>query len=96
MNITANTLVKQHLAYASEHPEELKRFETISDHMIYYFCSVLGLSEFKAHRVLAEFGHDRLHSMNAYRFRAPISYVRQPANCRHFATYAIAVQALLT
>jgi hypothetical protein len=95
MKISADSLVRQHLAYASAHPEELKQFNTIFDHMVFYFCSVHGLSKNDALRVLDEFGSDPTN-LKTYRYKPPASYMRQPANSMHLAIYSVSVQALLT
>jgi hypothetical protein len=92
MQKTTETLVRQHLAYASAHPEEYKQFKTISDHMVHYCHAVLGMSKSETSQFLADFRSRNGRSQDIYRF---VNYLRQPATSTDFAVYAVFVQAHL-
>jgi hypothetical protein len=48
-------LVSQHMAYAIANPNEIRQFETLSDHMVYYFVSVIGMSAHSARAYVDDF-----------------------------------------
>ncbi|MCD9021444.1 hypothetical protein [Cohnella silvisoli] len=55
MRQLTNMLVSQHMAYAIQNPHEIHEFESISDHMLHFFVSVIGLSEQSANAYIEEF-----------------------------------------
>jgi hypothetical protein len=61
MKIATDRLVRQHMAYlkASENSaKELSLYDTIYDHMFYYFNSVLKMSESESMAVVDDFRTD--------------------------------------
>lgn len=95
MQIKADILLRHHLAYASAHPDEYKQFKTISDHILYYFRSELGMSKSEAKRVLEAFASTTVHFKDMQLYDNPNKYLRKPATPMNFAVYAVFVQGYL-
>jgi len=58
---TTADLVRQHKAYLQAHPNsaaELNQFETLYDHMFYYFTDKLGMTDDEATAVVKDFYAD--------------------------------------
>lgn len=95
MRIRADILLRHHLSYASAHPDEYKQFKTISDHILYYFRTELGMSKSEAKRVLEAFSSTTVHFKDIQMVDYPNNYLRKPATTMNFAVYAVFVQGYL-
>lgn len=58
MKPVTEKLVKQHQHYLSDNSNELKKYDSIYDHMLYYFTSVLGIEEQQALQYIQDFKSD--------------------------------------
>jgi hypothetical protein len=92
---TFDTLIRQHLSFATAHPDEWKRFDTIYDHMIYYLCSMWGMSESEADDVVQQFRSHFVKDQAMKRYGHPWHHLFKPATPIHFAVYAVSVQHAL-
>lgn len=58
MKAVTEKLIKQHQHYLSVNSNELRNYDSIYDHMLYYFTSVLGIDEQQALHTIQDFKSD--------------------------------------
>jgi|GEM_PF-6507723 len=58
MNRTTEFLVRRHIEYAKDRAEEVRLYDTIYDHMLYYFTHVLSIERDKAIAFIDDFRSD--------------------------------------
>jgi hypothetical protein len=59
-------LVSQHMAYAIKHPEEIEQYDSIYDHMLYFFTAIIGMAEDLAIKHIDDFFSDTFSLVNAH------------------------------
>ncbi|RXZ84021.1 hypothetical protein EBB07_02665 [Paenibacillaceae bacterium] len=55
MGELTDAFIKRHWAYLKNHPEEIQQYDSIYEHMLYYFTNKLGAPTNEAHEHIAEF-----------------------------------------